>query len=462
VDLTVRANSRFTELLKLRSIAIFFTFLAVFFAYFPFFPNSLYSVVLSLFRVYDQRLAHDHASFAVHVFGLVSAVLLTVVSASYLTSVKRRFRVEELVALTFALQAFLAQASVSLSIQEYLLDWYGQGEPRVVLDWGQIILFVASVLFLASAYLLLTRRRRGRTFILNLLAYSTVGLAIYVVLAWIYQSGMSVFDSFLDISLLLLLANALSIYHLQISPHPPEEEAERPPVASSEKVNAAQQTVKSSDIRKSLNPEWVSRLFVAVFAILTVFFVTSPYTPSSLYFQALSALGAYSSPAVHDQVRIVVYVCGLLTGLVLIGFFVRIRSDHGRVEGLVAINCGLQAFMVQAWISLERQQYSSEWHPVLPGSGGNLADLIALILFLFTLLFLATAFVLLTHHRWATTFSQHVSMYALIGNIIVLIIGIALPYSTASFEYMLGVPLVMMLTSAMSIYFLRKSIRSKT
>ena len=216
MESTVQEESHPDGSMSLKWVALFFAVLALFFVYFPFFPSSLYSATFSMSGLYDSRLAYETSRNVVHVFVLASGILVLIAFLSLSMSGKRRFRVEELVAVNCALESFLLLATVSLGIQRFLLDWYdsydpthwfgpNQGGPHVNLDLVQVTYFMASVLLLVVAYVLLTRRRRGRAFVLNVLAYSLIGHVVYVAAAVIYMVGMPVLDSYLDIAFVLLL-----------------------------------------------------------------------------------------------------------------------------------------------------------------------------------------------------------------------------------------------------------------
>jgi len=216
-------------------------------------------------------------------------------------------------------------------------------------------------------------------------------------------------------------------------------------------------TLEGSRFSAIFNSELVSRLLVVVFSILTVFFIYSPYTATSFYSQVLSSLNIYGSHDVYDTVRVAVYAGSLVCGVVLIAFFVRNGKSLRRVERLVAVNCALQAFVAQSTTSLGYQRSLLEAQPVVSGSAGLIGDLFILVLFVTTWLLLIAAFSLLTHHWLGRTVGRFASAISFVGNVIVLVIGLNLPYSSMSIGSMLGVPVIMLVTSTMSIYYLYKS-----
>lgn len=216
--------------------------------------------------------------------------------------------------------------------------------------------------------------------------------------------------------------------------------------------------LQGSHLSAIFNSELVSRLLVVVFSILTVFFIYSPYTATSFYSQVFSSLNIYGSRAMYETVRVAVYAGSLVCGVVLIAFFVRNGRSLRRVEGLVAVNCALQGFVAQSTASLGYQRSLWEVQPVVSGSAWAIESLFILVLFVATWLLLIAAFLLLTHHWLGRTVGRFASVISFVGNVIVLVIGLNLPYGSVSVGNMLGVPVIMLVTSVMSIYYLYKSI----
>jgi len=101
-----------------------------------------------------------------------------------------------------------------------------------------------------------------------------------------------------------------------------------------------------------LTTKTVFRCITAVFFVQTIFFLTFPTFYMSLYKQTLLPFDAYGSFNVYDGVRNIVYLCSFGTGLLLVARFPRDSKDAERIEEMVAINCALQGFFIQAIYAL--------------------------------------------------------------------------------------------------------------
>lgn len=441
--------------MSLKWVALFFAVLALFFVYFPFFPSSLYSSVFSLSGLYDSRLAYETSRNVIHVFVLASGILVLIAFLSLSLSGKRRFRVEELVAVNCALESFLLQAAVSLGIQRFLLDWYRptQGEPRVNVDLVQVTYFVASVLLLVVAYMLLTRRRRGRAFVLNVLAYSLIGHVVYVAAAMIYMVGMPVLDSYLDIAFVLLLTTGFSVYYLQKPVYSPKEPGEKSTTDASEEIKVAETGIEQPLPRRLLSLRWP----VVAFALLTLVFLFVPGLWGSSYSGVLSLFGVYDVGAVYLAAFNAVYFFSLASAIFLILLFARSSEPRARVEELAAVYCALQAFVVQASVSLAFQYSELSWHTPVGGGGFVVVIFLWIALFVATLLLLVAAYGFLVGHGLIRAVAGHILWFAFAGNIIGVWLSVYFWYDIPMFGNFPGVNLLMALVSAMAIYYLWKS-----
>jgi hypothetical protein len=206
---------------------------------------------------------------------------------------------------------------------------------------------------------------------------------------------------------------------------------------------------------RKISSKLVSRLLVVVFSALAIFFIYSPLTATSFYSQVLLAFNIYGAQ-VYDTTRIAIYTCGLVTGVLLIMFFVRSGRRLRRVEELVAANCALQAFIAESTVTLGHLLFTWEVPSIFSGGSWIVEGGIQVFLFMVTWLLLIAAFALLIHHRFGRALGLTMSVISLVGNIIVLAFGLSLSDNAVSFGNMLGAPVILLVTSFMSLYYLYK------
>jgi hypothetical protein len=191
---------------------------------------------------------------------------------------------------------------------------------------------------------------------------------------------------------------------------------------------------------------------------LTVFFLTLPTSYLSLYRLTLILFDGYGSWRVYDLVLNGVYWGSFVTGLLLLLSFLISTKNGGSVKKIVAINCALHGFVIQAFSALWRHRYSLEtYHPVLPGIGWLVLDIFFSFILVATLILLAAALTLLADRKWARGLGLIASTLLLvshIGRVVRMHVYSVVP------RIFLGPPeltVVLGIASAMSIYYLWKS-----
>jgi hypothetical protein len=200
-----------------------------------------------------------------------------------------------------------------------------------------------------------------------------------------------------------------------------------------------------------LSLKWISRCATAFFFSLAFFFAIHPFsgvTTTSFYIQFLSIFDAYGSSSVFSLVYYAVYAISLVSGILLIVSFYRKSRNKESVEELAAVNLALQGFFAQAANALYLQ---SDIHGYTHGGGVIFFDMAILFVFISTIVLLATALVLLTHQGWVGEVGQVVSALSFVYYLFSLVS--ILGGGSRLFQ---GISLILLLTSAMSIYYLRK------
>jgi hypothetical protein len=192
-------------------------------------------------------------------------------------------------------------------------------------------------------------------------------------------------------------------------------------------------------------------MFIGVFIlVLTLFFLVLPTSYFSLYRLVLTLVSGYESWAIYDLVFNGVFWGSFVIGLMLMIAFPAMAGNRENLERLVAINCILNGFILQAFTTLWLHNYSLiKYHPATSGSGWIAFDLSLILNLGVTLVLLVTAVSLLTHRRWALRLGLSVSILLFLGLLGRLI-----------FRYYLGPPsfttIIFGFTSGISTYYLWK------
>jgi hypothetical protein len=212
------------------------------------------------------------------------------------------------------------------------------------------------------------------------------------------------------------------------------------------------------DLRSILTSEQIFQCTTEVFFFLTIFFLTLPVSYLSLYRLALILFDGYGSWRAYDLVFNGVYCGSFVTGLLLPLSFLISTKNGRRVKKIVAINCALHGFVIQAFSALGLHRYSLEtYHPVVPGIGWIVLDIFSSFILVATLILWAAALTLLANRKWARGLGLIVSTLLLvshIGRVVCMHAYSVLP------RIFLGPPelaVVLGIASAMSIYYLWKS-----
>ena len=141
-----------------------------------------------------------------------------------------------------------------------------------------------------------------------------------------------------------------------------------------------------------------------------------------------------------------------MTGLLLLLSFLISTKNGRRVKKIVAINCALHGFVIQAFSALGLHRYSLEtYHPVVPGIGWIVLDIFSSFILVATLILLAAALTLLANRKWARGLGLIVSTLLLVSHI-----GRGRVVPTRIFLSSPELTVVLGIASAMSIYYLWK------
>src|SRR4030067_1683909 len=196
----------------------------------------------------------------------------------------------------------------------------------------------------------------------------------------------------------------------------------------------------------ALTLKWASRLGTIIFFVLAVFFAV-PYSGYRSYFrQQISLLGISTSSVVYLQLRITVYICSLAFGLLFIAAFLKKVKDGEGARGIAAINCAWMAYVLQASIGL-----SIQWFPVAIWiSNNNTLN----VLFIATVILLATSLILLTNYGWVRRFGYLLSGFSLFCSLFGFFMMVK--YFVLFLDPFPTLMMVMTITSVASIHYLGK------
>jgi hypothetical protein len=212
------------------------------------------------------------------------------------------------------------------------------------------------------------------------------------------------------------------------------------------------------DLRSILTSEQIFQCAPVVFLFLTIFFLTLPASYLSLYRLMLILFDGYGSWGVYDLVFNSVYWGSFVTGLLLLMSFLISTKNRRRVEKIVAINCALHGFVIQAFSALGLHRYSLEtYHPMIHGIGWIVLDIFLAFILVATLILLAAALTLLANRKWARKLGLIASTLLLVGHIGSRVVRMH-AYSVLP-RIFLGSPeltVILGIASAMSIYYLWK------
>lgn len=207
-----------------------------------------------------------------------------------------------------------------------------------------------------------------------------------------------------------------------------------------------------SSIKLGLTQKCISRIIVAVFLILTVFFLAFPPAYHlSLYRQVLVLFNAHKSFRVYDHIRNIVYIISFGTALLLVAFFHKADRELQKTVRFVSIDFALEGFIIQASIALVLHRYSLTTPPVTHGIGWLVFDMMVWFLLIATAILFIASLALAIHHKVSRSFGLIVSVLLLIAHIINLLVGAWI------FQSSVDTTLVLTITSVMSIYYLWKS-----
>jgi hypothetical protein len=201
-----------------------------------------------------------------------------------------------------------------------------------------------------------------------------------------------------------------------------------------------------------------SRRTVEFFVGLAVFFIVCPFLPIAPYLLVAFLLGSYSQ-MLHAVVRVIVLLVSVVTAVFLIAFLSRRTRDHIFVEQIVAVNCALQGFVVEASVALWLQSHSTD---VSTGPLFILANILYSGLFVATLFLLDAAWRLSAHKGRGVILGLFMMAVSFLGNLYVSAVSVFSllafsSYETPLLESLPGLSIILMLTSAMSFYYLEKS-----
>jgi hypothetical protein len=204
-----------------------------------------------------------------------------------------------------------------------------------------------------------------------------------------------------------------------------------------------------------------SRRIVEFFVGLTVFFIVCPLLPVAPYLMVAFFFGSYSQ-MLHEVVHVIVFIASVVTAVFLVAFLPRRPRDYIFVEQLVAVNCALQGFVVEASVALWLQSHSTE---VGTGPSFIAADIVYSVLFVATVFLLVAAWRLSAHHGRGMTLGISMMAVSLLGNLYVSAVSVYSLLVFSSYEMPLmesfpGLPIVLILPSAMSVSYLWKSKRT--
>jgi hypothetical protein len=204
---------------------------------------------------------------------------------------------------------------------------------------------------------------------------------------------------------------------------------------------------KGLRVRSVLTLKWASRLGTLVFLVLTVFFLSYPYSRyRSFYRQVTLSYGVTNLSSVYSQIRIVVYVCSLGLGLLLIAAFVKRAGNREGTSGIAAVSCAWLAFVLQASSALGLQWSSLDVWMAMTTS--------VLVFFVATLVLLAASLLLLTGYRWTRWFGYVVLWIFLISIVAGLIV--LLRYSVVYSDPFPTLMVITAIVNVASIYYLHK------
>ncbi len=203
------------------------------------------------------------------------------------------------------------------------------------------------------------------------------------------------------------------------------------------------------NLKKILTPTRILLYTGVFFLFLTLFFLILPTSYLSLYRFVLILFGGYESWAIYDLVFNSVYWGSFMIGLMLLIAFPIMAKNRWNLKRLVAINCVLHGFVLQAFAALWLHRYSlRRYYPVTPGSGWIAFDMSLVFNLGVTLVLLVAALSLLTYRRWARGLGLSVSVLLFISHLGRLL--------TRYYLGSLGFTIIFGISSAISIYYLWK------
>jgi len=203
------------------------------------------------------------------------------------------------------------------------------------------------------------------------------------------------------------------------------------------------------NLKKILAPARILLFTGVFFLFLTLFFLILPTSYLSLYRLVLILFGGYESWAIYDLVFNSVYWGSFMIGLMLLIAFPTMARNRWNLERLVAINCVLHGFVLQAFAALWLHRYSlRRYYPVTSGSGWIAFDMSLVFNLGVTLVLLVAALSLLTYRRWARGFGLSVSVLLFVSHLGRLL--------TRYYLGSLGFTIIFGISSAISIYYLWK------
>lgn len=205
-------------------------------------------------------------------------------------------------------------------------------------------------------------------------------------------------------------------------------------------------------IKHNLTLKQISRMVVAVFFILTIFFLSFPPAYNSFYRQTLILFNLQISFIIYDYISTAVGMISFGIALLLIIFFHKTGKDLQKTASFVSIDLALKGFIIQASIALSLHRYRLITSPpVTHGIGWLVFDMTVWTLLGATVIIFFASLILAIHHKVSRSFGLIVSVLLLIGHILNLIFG-AWVFQSSKYT-----TLILATTSIMSIYYLWKA-----
>lgn len=189
-----------------RSTAIVFSVLAIFFLTLPTSLLSPYMLIARAFGVYGSFGVYYVVSNIVYWGSFITGLLLLL---SFPVSAKSGRRAEMIAAVNFALHGFVLQASAALWRHKYSLETYHpstHGVGWLILDMFLLANLLATFILLVTVWTLLTNHKWAHR----------LGMTISVLLlaSYLISPGSPFFPSPLERTVLFGLVTAMSIYYL--------------------------------------------------------------------------------------------------------------------------------------------------------------------------------------------------------------------------------------------------------